>query len=378
VPEGRAGLAYVGIPTSATLSGPAYVCGLRQDATDRTNLAIHNTGTPSEGIITLRLTVFSGNPAAPSSETLPDVTLFPGRFYQINNTLQLNGLSLNSGYVRVERVSGTAPYYALIHDQANSDGVVVSPVPESSLAGRTGLTLPMIVETSASSSELVLTNWSASKTSLRFAFVAEGIATQGFSANFVIALNPREQMILPNFVEWLRQRGVSGIGSANELQVGPLYVTVEGGDLDGIFLGARTLQAGRLGRYSSFYAAVPFGMASTTSTWVYGLQQNAENRTDLALVNTGDADSAPNAFTVELFDGETGLKVNTIERITLEARSWMQLENLLARYGPGTSQAYARVTPTEGSNAFIAYAVISDGGHPGERSGDAAIVFSSP
>ena len=122
VPEGRAGLDYGGIPTSATLSGPAYICGLRQNATDRTNLAIHNTGTPSEGIITLRLTVFSGNPTAPSSDTLPDVILFPGGFYQINNILQSNGLSLNSGYVRVERVSGTAPYYAyaLIHDQANS------------------------------------------------------------------------------------------------------------------------------------------------------------------------------------------------------------------------------------------------------------------
>ena len=236
VPEGRAGLAYVGIPSSATLSGPAYLCGLRQNATDRTNLAIHNTGTPSEGIITLRLTVFSGNPTAPSSVTLPDVILFPGGFYQINNILQSNGLSpLNGGFVRVERVSGTAPYYAyaLIHDQANSDGVVVGPVPQSSLAGSTGLTLPVIVETSTLSSELVLTNWSASKKSLRFAFVAEGIQTQGSSANFVIELNAREQMILPNFVQWLRERGVSGLGSASEPRVGPLYVSVEGDNMDG-------------------------------------------------------------------------------------------------------------------------------------------------
>ena len=70
------------------------------------------------------------------------------------------------------------------------------PCAESSLAGRTGLTLPVIVETSTLSSELVLTNWSASKKSLRFAFVAEGIQTQGSSANFVIELNAREQMIL--------------------------------------------------------------------------------------------------------------------------------------------------------------------------------------
>ena len=119
-------------------------------------------------------------------------------------------------------------------------------------------------------------------------------------------------------------------------------------------------------------------MASTASTWLYGLQQNAETRTNLALVNTGDTNSAPNAFTVELFDGETGVKVNTIEGITLKARSWMQFESLLARYAAGITQAYARVTRTGGSNAFITYAVISDGGQPGERSGDTAFVFSSP
>jgi hypothetical protein len=118
-------------------------------------------------------------------------------------------------------------------------------------------------------------------------------------------------------------------------------------------------------------------MASTTTTWLYGLQQNAENHTNLALVNNGDTDSAPNAFRVEIFDGETGLKVNAIEGITLEARSWMQFESLLARYAAGTTQAYARVTRTGGSNAFITYAVISDGGRPGERSGDAAFAFSA-
>ena len=39
---------------------------------------------------------------------------------------------------------------------------------------------------------------------------------------------------------------------------------------------------------------------------------------------------------------------------------------------------YARVTRTAGSNPFISYAVVTDGGQPGERSGDAAFVFSSP
>jgi hypothetical protein len=168
------------------------------------------------------------------------------------------------------------------------------------------------------------------------------------------------------------------MGYANKPHMGSLFATVKGGDVDGIFLGARISRRGQWGRYSLFYAAVPEGMASTASTWLYGLQQNAETRTNLALLNTGDTDSAPDVFAVELFDGETGLKVNTIEGITLNAKSWMQFESFLARYAAGTTQAYARVTRTGGSNGFITYAIISDGGHPAERSGDAAFISSSP
>jgi hypothetical protein len=65
-------------------------------------------------------------------------------------------------------------------------------------------------------------------------------------------------------------------------------------------------------------------------------------------------------------------------RITLNAGGWMRFESLLAQYAPGTTQGYARVTRTAGSNPFISYAVVTDGGQPGERSGDAAFVFSSP
>jgi hypothetical protein len=353
---------------------------LRQNATDRTNLAIHNTGTPSDGLVTLRVTVFSGDPAVPSSYTLPDQILFPGGFYQINNILQSNGLSLNSGYIRVDRVDGTAPYYtyALIHDQVNADGVFVPPIAESSLRGSKALTLPLVVENSTFSSELVLTNWSTSKKSVHFNFLNQESQSHGSSSSFVIELKAREQMILPSLGRWLRPHRASELAFASRPYMGSLFATVKEGDVDGIFLGVRISKVGQLGRYSSFYAAVPEGMASTASSWLYGLQQNAETRTNLALLNTGDADSAPDAFTVDLFDGESGLKLTTIEGITLKARSWMQFESFLAQYTIGITQAYARVTRIAGSNPFIAYAVINDGARPGERSGDASLIRSSP
>jgi hypothetical protein len=93
--------------------------------------------------------------------TLPDVTLPPGGFFQYSGVLETAGIT--NGYVRVERISGSAPYYAygVINDQSNSDGSFVFPVVNTSLAGHIGQSLPVIVETPVFSSELTLTNFSS-------------------------------------------------------------------------------------------------------------------------------------------------------------------------------------------------------------------------
>ncbi|MCI0421395.1 MAG: LamG domain-containing protein, partial [Acidobacteria bacterium] len=141
VSNGRAGLAYLGVQVQKALGATSYLCGLRQNTTDRSNVALQNVGTT--GDVILRVTVFSGDPALPGSQVLPDVTLTPGGFFQFSEILKLAGYA--NGYVRVERMSGTAPYYAygVINDQANSDGSFLFPVVESSLTGKTGQTLPV-------------------------------------------------------------------------------------------------------------------------------------------------------------------------------------------------------------------------------------------
>ena len=143
VPEGRAGLAYPAIPAEAGFGDEAvYVCGLRQNEQDRSNLAFQNMGESGDGAITLRTTVFSGDVDGGDPRVLEDVTLAPGGFHQYSGLLETAGFT--QGYARVERVSGTAPFYAygVINDQVNSDGSFVSAVRESSLAGAMGQTLP--------------------------------------------------------------------------------------------------------------------------------------------------------------------------------------------------------------------------------------------
>ena len=161
VPDGRAGLAYPGIPEEEGFEEPVYLCSLRQDGRDRSNVALQNMGAPEEGEITLRTTVYSGDESDRSPRVLGDVRLGPGEFHQYNKVLGVLG-STASGYVKVERVEGAAPFYAygVVNDQANSDGSFIFPVAASSLARAAGQTLPVIVETSEFTSELTVTNFS--------------------------------------------------------------------------------------------------------------------------------------------------------------------------------------------------------------------------
>ena len=117
--------------------------------------------------------------------------------------------------------------------------------------------------------------------------------------------------------------------------MGAMFAEVTSGDLKGISLAARTSAPAAEGQYGVFYRAVPNGLASTTSAWIYGLQQSAETRSNLALVNTGETDDGGDVFRIELFDGETGMKAGAFETI-VDAQAWKHGEiigSTLAEYG---------------------------------------------
>ncbi len=404
---GRAGLAYAAIPiTSSSASGltdggvsdgqpnranltlpptaatgalqtSSYICGLRQNDTDRSNVAFQNVGSASDGNITLRVTVFDGNSSF--SQALPLVVLEPGGFFQISGVLASNGLSLSSGYVKIDRMAGTAAYYAygVINDQGNSDGSFVAPQPASSSAVG-GLTLPVIVQTSSFLSELVLANVSSQARNVNFSFVADAVTTADKTARFSINIPAGGQQIIPDIFAYMRDNAVAGIGPAGTTLAGALFATATGGDISGVVLGARTSAPSTSvsGRFGLFYTAVPYGQASTSSAWLFGLQQNSENRTNLAIVNTGETDGSADTFVIDLYDGATGAKVKTLDPIVLNARGWIQIGTILVN-APGVTQGYAEVRRTSGNNPFVTYAVTNDGSGPGLRTGDGAYIGSS-
>ena len=376
VDGGRAGLAYPAVSTG--FHQPTYLCGLRHNTQDRSNIAVQHMGASDSGEIILRLTVISGDPFNPGSFVLPEQTLLPGEFRQFSGVLRSHGISLDNGFVRVEKIQGAALYYAyaVVNDQASSDGSFIAPLPQSASAGWLGYTLPTIVDTEAFSSELIITNWSESWKIVGFSVLSDGISNPQV-ARFV-TIRSNEQLVLPNVVNWLRRRGLPGLGLPGQVFTGPLYVTTEDGDGSGLFVGARTTTQVRGNRYGVFYAAVPYGNGPETSTWIYGLQQNSKNRSNLGLVNTGELNKETSVFRIEIYDGETGLLASTVEGITVEARKLIQIGSILERFVPGTRQGYARISRIIGTNPFLAFAVINDGGQPGERTGDGTFIYSVP
>ena len=372
VPDGRAGLAYPGVAEEEGFTEAVYLCGLRQNSRDRSNVAFQHMGTPQDGPITLRATVFSGDPEISEGHALEERTLVPGGFHQYDGILSLAGYG--NGYVKVDRVEGEAPFYTygVINDQANSDGSFVFPVRASSLEGKRGQILPVIVETRDFTSELTVTNFSEEPGTLDFEFVSEQIEGEDKTVGFSMRLEAGEQRIIPEVVDELRQQGMRGLGTSRGFYAGPLFVVAEDGDMSGIVIGARTGSKGGGGSYSVFYNAVPEGGAFTKEAWVEGLQQNEENRSNLALVNTGEVDGSPSVFHLEIYNGETGLLEETVVTEPIPARGWHQIDGILLRSGPETRQGYIRIEKMSGENPFLAYGVVNDGGAPGERSGDGA------
>ena len=221
-----------------------------------------------------------------------------------------------------------------------------------------------------------MTNFSPSARTVHFSLVADAIRASNSTAPFSLRLQAGEQRIIPRLVHQLRQEGLAGIGPPGPVIAGALFATVETGDMSGIVIGARTGSPGGGGQFGVFYHAVPFGAASVGSAWVHGLQQNSENRSNLALVNTGEVDGSASDFSIDIHDGDTGQLVRTVSELTVPARGWRQVNRILAQYAPGARQGYVQVRQTSGNNPFIAYGIINDGAAPGQRSGDGAFLPS--
>jgi hypothetical protein len=176
------------------------------------------------------------------------------------------------------------------------------------------------------------------------------------SGSATLQLQPG-QLIIPDAIAFLRANGVP-IPADGTSVGGSLLATVPANQPAFIFaVGARTFTpAPGGGSFGLFYPGLTLGECARTVVYVNGLQQNAAQRSNLALVNRGDASDAI-TLEVTYFD-QTGRQLGDPVPVALAPGAWTQFNQPLHDYG--AAAGYARIRKTSGGSAFVAYGVLND------------------
>ncbi len=365
--QGRAGVGYGSVDLErAAAARKVRVFGLRETDSDRSNLGLVNVS--KETALTLRVTLVSGDRAAPKRVVLPDVTLGPGERRQLDRVLAPH--SLTNAWAEVERVSpaeGATPFaaYAVVNDNVTNDGSWVDQVE----AGRTPeeQVVPVVVEAASYKSELLLGNPGPAPVYVTLSYVESLGRQTGPRGSVDLTILPEEQRWIPDVLAYLRQRGLL-VGLEGETHAGLLRVRFEVPEkiVDG-FVGARTFTTSPGGgRYGLFYAGVPLSKTAKREARVLGLRQDGEIRSNLAIENVSRTADVTLRYVV--FDGDTGEKRGESEPITIAPGEWRQVVRVLERWG--ITNGHVKVTRDSGSANFLAYGVVNDGANSWEGTGD--------
>ncbi len=364
-PEGRAGLAYGALREGSTSRLTVY--GLRESASDRSNLAFLST---SADPVTVKVTVRSGSGDGKSVVLREAESLPPFGWIQIGRVLSEAGLT--NGWAEIERVAGSGSFsaYGVVNDNVTNDGSFLPSVPDGRIGSR--LTVPVVAETANLASELVLANRASSPVTLTLSYVRSLTAPDGGDGTTTLTLAPREQRILPDALSFLRGAGVP-VGPAGETHVGSLRITVSGAPLDQVFAAARTGFKSGAGSFGLFTPAVSPAEEAADEVVLYGLRADETNRTNVAVVNSGPDAAGPVTLELRTYDGDaSGVEKGSPIRQTLAPGQHAQVNLILG--DAGIRNGWVRARRVDGTAPWLAYGVVNDGGVPGQRTGDGAYV----
>jgi len=359
---------------SATSSGDAWIYGLRENASFRSNLAVvHAPGTSSgatSGSVSLEIELYDGDSGAPVGAPLTH-TLQPGEFKQYNSVLSLTPTGVTNGYARVRRTSGTDRFiaYGVVNDGGTAGGGTSD---GSFLASNAteGL-VPILLDFPGSprfTTDLTLTNPTSSAVDVTLTYTASSAISGEGSGTRATTLAARQQLVQANAISYLRGLGLAIPAAGN--QGGTLLVA-------GAVALARTSNpnpdASVGGSYGLSYPAVSESARAKREAWVYGLRQDADVRSNLAIADARAGNSASVTYVVDVFDADTGSTspVQTLNR-ALAGGQWTQINGILS--GAGIAHGYVRIRPDSGTSDFVVYGVVNDGPSAGSRTSDGSYV----
>jgi hypothetical protein len=323
--------------------------------------------------MTVKVTVCSGTGDGRCAVFRDAETLPPFGWNQYGSDQILDGNGVTRGWVTIERISTTGSFsaYGVVNDNTTNDGSFVLPA-GGALVGST-LTVPVLVETPVFRSELILANKSASPVTLSLDYV-ESLRFPSGPGRFTVTLAPFEEQIIPEAVDYLRRNGVN-IGTKDAASYGgALRIAVAGTTANNVFAGARTAsQSAAGGQFGLFTPCVYSGQEASDEAHLYGLRADSENRTNVAVVNAGGDSAGPILLQLQAYDGDAvGAPRGAPGYVALYPGQWAQPADFFK--SSGVANGWVKVTRIVGTAPWIAYAVVNDGGNPGEKTGDGAYV----
>ncbi len=329
-PVGRAGLAYADSDLASSSASKAYVYGLRTNDADRSNLAVFNMG---QDPVSLKVTLVSGDDGSSFEVTAGVPLSLPAYgWYQYGDALLLKAAGFSAGYAIVERVTGSGPFgaYGVVNDQKTNDGSFISAL--SGAASGSKLTLPVLVETNAFESELILTNRGSATATFTLRYTESLSPAKGIGGTTTVEVAAGRQRIIPNAIDFLRSK-VFNIGTRGEASyAGSLQVQVAGVGFENVFAGARTSSISPAGgQFGLFYSAIDSSQEASESAFILGLKADVNNRSNVAVLHTEYHGSGQITLELQVLDGSEGGKpVGQPLSVTLNPGEWAQPSRFFA------------------------------------------------
>ena len=343
---GTFGLFYTASQPSTTT---ATVFGLQQNAAQRSNLALINAGPDP---VTLRVQL-----QGPNGENLTspsDQTLSGFGWTQLNQPLLGQA---TSGRAVITRVSGASPFtaYGVLNDAVTSDGSFIPAEIPGDPTGADRL-IPIVLRAAGYQSELTLTNFTNQPMDLTLVYTGSPQLSAAGSGTATLTLAAGEQKVQADAMAFLRTLGLA-IPTSGDVGGTLLVKAPSGTPASSLAAGARTFtNAADGGTFGLFYPGLTLGESATASAYINGLQQNGVQRSNLAVMNRGDAgDSITLRVT---YYGADGVALPNPDTATLAPGEWKQFNAPLA--SRGASAGYAKVERLSGSSRFVSYGVLND------------------
>lgn len=338
--EGTYGQSLDGVTATGGLESgeSAVLMHLREDATSRTNIGLHNQWR-RWAKVEVALYDGTGSPVTKARRLIPAQSTV-----QLNRPFAVLGGrdDVDSGYAVVTVLSGQDVYaHASVIDNLTGDPTAI---PMKTGEGSTLQWIAAAVHGEGASAsrwrtDLGVLNRSGGPATAEIAFHA----ASGAVGTNLVTLGDGEQLIIEDVVAAL---GLEGSGTIAVAAERPLMIS------------SRTYNSSEHGTFGLFLDGIsPSGTASAGETvWLSQLQQNDLFRTNIGLVNTG---STAARARITLVDG-SGADLESRWR-TLGPGAWLQLQEPFARIAGRTDidAGYARIEVAAGEGV-IGYASVID------------------